>query len=285
MEQLFALIVPELKPIPIQTLLRGHGFSRTLLRKLKRQEAIYKNGEKARLVDLAYPGDEIFIAKLPAETKLIPQTRELDLLYEDKHLLVVNKPPGILTHPLTQEPTGTLANFIAGYLKGQPVHLIGRLDRGTSGLVIVAKDPLTAAKLFKQREAGLWLPQYLAFVKGQVQGAGEIDLPLGRQGSKRWVSADGKPSLTKYQSLASTKEASLLQIKIVTGRTNQIRIHMAAMGHPLLGENLYAQEETLSRPALHAWQVLLPDLEQSLVAPLASDLDKLRVDLFGNCKL
>jgi 23S rRNA pseudouridine1911/1915/1917 synthase len=279
MEQLFSVILQDTKPISIQNLLRRHGFSRTLLRKLKRQETVYKNGQKARLVDLAFPGDEIVIAKIPLDSKLIPQVGQLDIIYEDKQLLVVSKPPGILTHPLSQEPTGTLANFMAGYLEG-PVHLIGRLDRGTSGLVIAAKDPLTAAKLFKQRQEGLWLPCYLAFVKGEVKGEGQISLPLGRTDGRRWVSENGKPSLTRYKSLAHTKEASLLQITILTGRTNQIRIHMAAIGHPLLGEDLYAKEKTLPRPALHAWQVMLPELSHLLVAPLAPDLDRLKATLF-----
>lgn len=280
MEELFSLTIPEgCAPQALGKVLRHHGFSRTLLRKLKREAAIYKNGEQARLVDLAFPGDSIFVAKVPAETNLIPEIGNLDLIYEDKQLLVVNKPPGILTHPLSYERRGTLANLIAGYLGGQAPHLIGRLDRGTSGLVIAAKDPLTASKLFKERQAGLWLPEYLAFVKGELSGEGEVDLPLGRKDGKRGVSDQGKSARTLYKSLAHTPEASLLQVTIITGRTNQIRIHMAAIGHPLLGEGLYGWDDTIPRPALHAWQVKLPELGQ-FVAPLAPDLEELRVKLF-----
>jgi 23S rRNA pseudouridine1911/1915/1917 synthase len=151
---------------------------------------------------------------------------------------------------------------------------VGRLDRQTSGLVLVAKDPLTAAKLFRQRETGLWQPKYLAFVKGKVQGTGQIDLPLGRVDGKRWVNAEGKSALTRYRARAYTQEASLLEIELVTGRTNQIRIHFAAGGHPLLGEKLYAQEQTFWRPALHAWRVRLPGW-LPLTAPLPADLQQL----------
>jgi 23S rRNA pseudouridine1911/1915/1917 synthase len=276
METLFSLKVSEAaEPVPIAKLLKAHGFSRSLLRRVKAADALYKNGQQARLIDPALPGDEIIVAQLPQESRIIPQSADLELIYEDEHILVVNKPPGLLIHPLSKEGTGTLANFLAGYLNGSRFHIVGRLDRGTSGLVLVAKDPLTAAKLFKERQKALWTPQYLAFVKGKLTGDGQIDLPLGRVEGKRWVSLEGKPALTRYRSLLFSDEASLVNVQLITGRTNQIRIHFAACGHPLLGENIYAADTTLSRPALHAWRLQLPNLPE-FVAPLPEDLLKLK---------
>lgn len=279
MDYLFSYTLPPNSPKrKIRRILSSRGFSRTLLRKIKREELLFKNGVQVPLIAIAEPGDTINVAKIPEKSSILPQKGALDLIYEDDHILVANKPPGILSHPRNFEERNTMLNLLAGYLGTTP-HLIGRLDRTTSGLLLTAKDPLTAGRLFKAREEGLWQPSYLALVRGELKGAGEIDLPLGRVEGKRWVSPDGKPALTRYRVLASGSKASLVAIGLATGRTNQIRIHFAASGYPLLGEDFFATSDGYPRAMLHAWRVVLPGYPELVAAP-AKDFVQVGQSLF-----
>ena len=180
----------------------------------------------------------------------------LEVLYEDEDLLIVNKPAGMVCHPSPGHYSDTLANQAAAYLGGigtaMDMRVTGRLDRETSGIVTFARNTETAAMIQRQREDGRLVKIYLALVQGDpAQEEGVVDSPIRREapGSHYMVCAlDGKPARTFYKVLARTKRAdgrplTLLECRIEHGRTHQIRVHMAKIGHPLVGDPLYGLEQ------------------------------------------
>ena len=205
---------------------------------------------------------------------------ELAILYEDQDILAVNKPAGIVTHPSGSHYSDSLSNQVAAYFrsKGEPtkVRSIGRLDKETSGILLFARNQTAAARLQKQRENGISEKTYLAAVSGSMpedtDGAfHRITTPLAPDPKNRLkmvISPDGslpgsKPAETLYSVLKSTApgsmiSASFVMLRLKTGRTHQIRVHMASLRHPLLGDSLYHLSDTtnlFSRAALHAWKL------------------------------
>lgn len=205
---------------------------------------------------------------------------ELEIIYEDQDILAVNKPAGIVTHPSGSHYSDSLSNQVAAYFraKGEPtkVRSIGRLDKETSGILLFARNQTAAARLQKQREQGFSQKTYLAIVSGSmpVDTNGmfhTITTPLAPdpKNNLKMVTAPGlslpnsKPAETLYSVLKSTDpgsriSASLVMLRLKTGRTHQIRVHMASLGHPLLGDSLYHLSDTtnlFSRAALHAWKL------------------------------
>lgn len=205
---------------------------------------------------------------------------ELEILYEDQDILAVNKPAGIVTHPSGFHYSDSLSNQVAAYFraKGEPtkVRSIGRLDKETSGILLFARNQTAAARLQKQREQGLSQKTYLAVVSGSMPVDTDgmfhtITTPLAPDPKNhlKMVSSPGlslpssKPAETLYSVLKSTGpgsriSASLVMLRLKTGRTHQIRVHMASLGHPLLGDSLYHLSDTtnlFSRAALHAWKL------------------------------
>lgn len=214
----------------------------------------------------------------PATTsQILP---ELAIIYEDQDILAINKPAGIVTHPSGSHYSDSLANQVASYFrsKGEPtkVRSIGRLDKETSGILLFARNQTAAAKLQNQREEGISEKTYLAAVSGFMpvdeDGAfHRISVPLAPDPDNRLkmvVSTDGtlpgsKHAETLYSVLKSNgpdaaAPASLVMLRLKTGRTHQIRVHMASLGHPLLGDSLYCLSDIsnpFSRAALHAWKL------------------------------
>ena len=205
---------------------------------------------------------------------------ELAIIYEDQDILAINKPAGIVTHPSGSHYSDSLANQVASYFrsKGEPtkVRSIGRLDKETSGILLFARNQTAAARLQNQREEGISEKTYLAAVSGFMpvdeDGAfHRISVPLAPDPDnclKMVVSTDGtlpgsKHAETLYSVLKSTgpdaaAPASLVMLRLKTGRTHQIRVHMASLGHPLLGDSLYCLSDIsnpFSRAALHAWKI------------------------------
>ena len=210
-------------------------------------------------------------------SQLLP---ELEILYEDQDILAVNKPAGLVTHPSGSHYSDSLSNQVAAYFrsKDEPtkVRSIGRLDKETSGILLFARNQTAAARLQKQRENGISEKTYLAAVSGFMpvdeDGAfHRISVPLAPDPDNRlkMVISPGsslpgsKPAVTLYSVLKSTApgsriSASLVMLRLKTGRTHQIRVHMASLGHPLLGDSLYHLSDTtnlFSRAALHAWKL------------------------------
>ena len=214
---------------------------------------------------------------LAATSQFLPK---LAIIYEDQDILAINKPAGIVTHPSGSHYSDSLANQVASYFrsKGEPtkVRSIGRLDKETSGILLFARNQTAAARLQKQRENGISEKTYLAAVSGSMLEDTDgtfhaITTPLAPDPDNRlkMVISPGsslpgsKPAVTLYSVLKSTApgsriSASLVMLRLKTGRTHQIRVHMASLGHPLLGDSLYHLSDTtnlFSRAALHAWKL------------------------------
>ena len=181
------------------------------------------------------------------------------IAYEDDYLLIIDKPAGMLVHPTVNEWGTTLYDYVTEYYQRKGItaniHPVSRLDRHTSGLVIFAKEPIIQHWLSQQQMD----KEYLAIVTGELPNdAGIIEAPIARkEGSiiERCVSENGKYAKTSYKLLSKRKGLSLLQVKLFTGRTHQIRVHMAYIGCPLYNDNLYGTPGPQSRHALHAFKL------------------------------
>jgi 23S rRNA pseudouridine1911/1915/1917 synthase len=246
-------------------LLRGRlGFSRGLIRRVLAAGELLRNGRPARLADPARPGD-VMLVRLPERVpRVTPEPLPLEVAYEDRHVLVVNKPAGMVTHPVLQHRSGTLANALAYYLvragEDGVVRVLTRLDRATSGAVLVAKHALAQQRLERQRRAGQLRREYLALLHGVVaRDSGVIDAPVAlAAGSiiERRVAPDGQPARTRYRVLQRRSQCTLVLAELETGRTHQLRVHCASIGHPIVGDTLYGPLSTsASRLLLHAWRL------------------------------
>ena len=221
-----------------------------LINKLKWQDRLLVNGAPCFTNHIVNPGDVITVLLPEGEAEYPAEQGELTVLYEDDHILAVDKPAGMLIHPSRACNTGTLANFVLGYYNktGQSCafHPVTRLDRDTFGVVLLAKNPHIHAR-FQQ------LPlekTYLARVLGTPpQPEGVINAPIARRplpSLLRYVDESGKESITRYRLLETDGKISLLELIPVTGRTHQLRVHCAYMGCPILGDPQYGSEESQS---------------------------------------
>ncbi len=251
------------------------------------------NGEPAFVSRVLREGDELvfLLADLPSETT-IPVKGELRILYEDEDLIAVEKPAGVLVHPSHGHYDDTMANFVAGYFeeKGElhELRTVGRLDKDTSGILLFAKSRSAVAALNYRRRCE---KTYYALFSGDALLSGTIDRPLGPvPGDKvrQMVRADGKAAVTHFRVLRQMQGYGLLEAKIDTGRTHQIRVHLASIGHPLLGDPLYGMGETfgMERTALHAGRLVFEQPfsgeEIVLEASLPRDMEKLLVGMAGD---
>jgi len=278
-------VPPEQDGRRIQSLLSSALFcSGTLIKRLKtRPGSVLVNGVPAvRLVDPVWAGDRID-ADVDDEEP-IPETRHcrLPIFYEDVDLLILDKPAGMAVHPAgLTELSGTVAEELSAYLGGRALHPVNRLDRGTSGLMCVAKHAY-AHDLLRRALHQTMTREYRAIVVGEgLPPEGVIDLPIDREeGSavRRWIVPDGAPARTRYEVLESGGGHTLLRVLPETGRTHQIRVHFAAIGYPLAGDWLYGQEDPalIPRPALHSFRIRMtqPITHQTIdiTAPLPDDM-------------
>ena len=201
----------------------------------------------------------------PAPTSgTVPTPGPLDLIWEDEDVVVVNKPPGLLVHPSHGHFADTLGNFLMYHYQqtGQDCdfHPVHRLDKGTSGLLVVAKHPHAQEQLKQQLHTEAFRRVYLAICDGQPPApSGTVDAPIGLapDSRARAVCPDGQSARTHYRVLQSWEGGSLVELQLDTGRTHQIRVHMAHLGCPLTGDFLYGTEqpEKIARPALHSHQL------------------------------
>lgn len=243
------------------------GLSRRSLRGLKAFRGVEINGRESSAAQVVAAGDVVDLWIPAGDSAGVTQEPiELRVAYEDEHLLVVDKPAGMITHPVKRHQSGTLANGVAFYLasKNAPArsHPVNRLDKDTSGLVVFAKHPLAHDQLVLQMEAGQFHRRYAALASGSMaDDEGVIDLPIAaRPGNLpgRTVAAEGKPAVTRYRVVERLEGCTLVHVRLESGRTHQIRVHFAAIGHPLVGDALYArpgewpESGPLKRQALHA---------------------------------
>ncbi|MGN0535862.1 MAG: RluA family pseudouridine synthase [Eubacterium sp.] len=237
----------------IRDFLRNFGVSSALLTKLKSTEnGITKNGDFARAIDRIHTGDRLKISiensgKMPA----VSDNNGVGILYNDEDLLVLDKPPYMPVHESRNHRGDTLSNAAAKYMDSDTAfRAVFRLDRDTSGAVVIAKNELAACKL-----AGKIKKDYYAVCQGTMTGEGTIDLPIRRVREsiiERGVFPDGERAVTHWKAVKTVNDRTLLKINLETGRTHQIRVHFAHLGHPLLGDTLYSGEcDKISRQALH----------------------------------
>ena len=286
-------VTAELAGIKVDTLLKKHlGLSGTVVRRVKwLEDGILVDGVRVNTRFCPREGQVLSVRLSDPERRsgIVPAPGPLDIVYEDEDLLVLNKAPGVPVHPGPGHFDDTICNFLLNYydLKGieGDAHPVHRLDRGTSGLLVVAKHPHAQEVLKEQLHTPQFRRTYLAVCEGALQPpAGLIDAPLGpRDGSlvEQEVRSDGKAARTRYETLWTDGACSLLRLELDTGRTHQIRVHMAHLGHPLVGDFLYGREapELIPRPALHSWQVTfrhpITAQELTFTAPLPRDMEAL----------
>lgn len=253
--------------LTILDFLRKAGFSRHILSQMKADKgAILLNGERGFGKAMLKVGDELRIRIQETETSenILPVEMPLSILYEDEDLLVLNKPAHTPIHPSQGNYENTLANGAAWYFsqKGEPFvyRCINRLDRDTTGALILAKNPLSAAILSRQMKERKIRRTYLALVEGCLPEKGTVDAPIARvEGStiEREVNFEtGERAVTHFERLAYNGYFSLAELHLETGRTHQIRIHMKYIGHPLPGDYLYNPVyDHITRQPLHSFQL------------------------------
>ena len=197
-------------------------------------------------------------------SNIVSKKMALDIVFEDDGILLLNKPAGIAVHPSILHYEDSLASGVKYYFENSGIHKkirpVNRLDLNTSGLVIFAKNEYIQESLIRQMKNNIFTKQYLAIVTGIIENKkGIIDAPISRKENsiiERCVSETGQRAITEYEVIKNSKDMSLVKCKLLTGRTHQIRVHMAYIGHPLLGDTLYGTESTLiKRQALHCYKI------------------------------
>jgi 23S rRNA pseudouridine1911/1915/1917 synthase len=258
------------------------GLSRTRIRALKKNDAIRLDGRPAWVNRILTGGEQLQlqIATPCAQPQIIPEPLPLTLLYEDQDLAVVDKPAGMIVHPVKKHQSGTLANALVYHWQNRPgpaaFHPVHRLDRLTSGAIVIAKNPWIHQQLDRQIANYTLKRLYIAICQGCPQPASaKITAPIQSfpETPRRVISPTGKPAATRYRIVGQTPLAALLVVKLFTGRTHQIRVHLAYRGHALWGDPLYGQPENdFPRPALHAAQI-------TFIHPRSGQLLRLRAPL------
>lgn len=229
------------------------NLSRTMIQKLIEDGEILVNGQEKKISYKTKQGDVIEIHIPEAkEINLKAQDIPLDVVYEDDDIIIVNKPKGIVVHPANGNPDGTLVNAVMSLCKGSLSGIGGeirpgivhRLDKDTSGLIIIAKNDVAHINLSKQIKDRRVKKIYIALVKGNVsENEATVNMPIGRSTKDRKkmaVRKDGKEAITHFKVLKRYGKYTLLELKIDTGRTHQIRVHMAEIGHPVVGDMIYS---------------------------------------------
>ena len=268
--------------------LRKKGFSRHILSSMKAdKEALTRNGQRIGGREQLLAGDHFRVRLLETVDSdgIVPVSMPLSILYEDEDILVINKPADMPVHPSIGNYTNTLANGVAAYLDAKdehsPFRCINRLDRDTSGALILAKNAFSAAVLSTQMRNRQIRRTYLAVVEGITPPNGTISAPISRVDDsviERHVDfLHGEPAVTHYERLETKNEHSLLEIHLETGRTHQIRVHMGYIGHPLPADYLYHPVyDCFKRQPLHSLQLEfrhpVTDKPMCLLAPVSEDM-------------
>lgn len=248
----------------VVTVLKEHfHMSTNLIKELKKYSSgLELNGEHIRTIDSVHTNDLLRVTlRECASENIIPKDIPLDIVFEDEDILVVNKPPNMPTHPSMGNYENSLANGVMHYYrnKGEErvFRAVNRLDKDTSGLMAIAKNSYIHARLGEEIQSKELNRKYQCIVCGDVEKDGTVNAPIKRaDGSviNRIVSPDGQKAVTHYKLLKRYGEYTLLEMELETGRTHQIRVHMAYIGHPLLGDWLYGTENhnLVQRQMLHS---------------------------------
>ena len=251
--------------INIRQVLREHfGISNRLLLKLKRNKKIYLNNSNNIYLDIPTKVNDLIRVNLDFEennSNIVPTKMNLKILYEDDSLLIIDKPPHMPVHPSLNNYENSLSNGVKYYFDSINLHRlirpINRLDKDTSGIVMFAKNEYIQSRLTN------YIKEYIAIVVGKLEGKGIIDKPIKRKADsiiERCIDESGEKAITEYEVLKNfnIEGEDLTEVKCIlhTGRTHQIRVHMAYFNHPILGDTLYGKESNLiDRQALHAYKI------------------------------
>lgn len=268
--------------------LKFTDLSRTNIQRLIEEEKVYVNGKKVKASYKVENGDKVQLEEIEAkEISLQPQEIPLDIIYEDSDIIVINKQKGLVVHPANGSPDGTLVNAIMNICKdslsgiGGEIRpgIVHRLDKDTSGLIIVAKNDKAHINLSEQIKNHEVKKTYIALVRGNVkENEATINMPIGRSKKDRKkmaVSKEGKNAITHFKVIERYEKYTLLEIQIETGRTHQIRVHMSSIGYPVVGDTVYSNGKNpfgIIGQMLHAKKLLfkhpITKEELNLEAPL-----------------
>ena len=253
-----------------EILLSHFRISNRLLVKLKKNQRIFLNGEKVYVTTPIKINDiiEVDIDFEEESENIVPTKIDLDIIFEDEYMLIINKPPHIAIHPSILHYENSLSNGIAYYFKSKNIRKkirpVNRLDRDTSGIVIFAKNEYVQESLINQMKQNKFEKKYIALLDGFLEKtSGTINAPIGRKENsiiERITSENGVPSITHFNLLKhfeiNNNKLSLVEFTLETGRTHQIRVHSKHIGHPIIGDSLYGKtSELISRQALHAYKI------------------------------
>ena len=266
------------KDTNIKEFLLQNGLTATLIKRVK-YGGVFINGSVVTMRATVRSEDEVLI-NLPDEVSdgIPPIVMPLDIIYEDDYMIAVNKPRNMPTHPSKGNSLPTLANGIMAYFGGKHTfRSINRLDRDTSGIVLMAKDAYSAAALSASMKRGEFRKKYIAKVAGILENkGGVIDAPIRRiaEGEmKRIVAPDGKRAVTEYKVIKERDSESLVEVILHTGRTHQIRVHFAYIGHPLIADFLYGERVENECYRLHCYELSLPHPQTKEAITLTAPCD------------
>ncbi len=255
-----------------------------LFKKLYRKKHIYINGRPSKSNSKLKKGDLVSIYMEEESNDFELQKMDLDIVYEDHDLLILNKKPYMVVHPTKSHTRNTLSNGIAYYFNergiNRKIRFVNRLDMNTSGILIVAKNQFAHQQISLQFENNTVEKKYRAVVEGQVEDEeGFIDLGIVKEEGAIERSAIGdKSALTQYKVTERYKDASLLDIKLFTGKTHQIRVHMKEIGHPIIGDSLYNKEsDHIDRHALESYYL-------KIKSPRTKEILEFSIDMPGDFK-
>ncbi|MER2511909.1 MAG: 23S rRNA pseudouridine(1911/1915/1917) synthase RluD [Nitrosomonas ureae] len=285
------------------------NWSRSRLQTWIAERRVLVNGKIATAKQLVWGNEHVEISplKIAAESPFVAEAIHLNIIEEDETLIVVNKPAGLVTHPGNGNWQGTLLNALlhhAPELKNIPrAGIVHRLDKNTTGLLVIAKTIVAQTSLVRQLQQRTVKREYLALVLGEIKQAGDIDAPIGRHPihrTKMTITSKGKPARTNYQVIENFDGCTLLRCSLETGRTHQIRVHLSAIGHALVGDTVYGGKPgktaqaiahilaDFPRQALHAQKLALihPKTEQlnQWEAATPEDINELLLMLRQNKK-
>lgn len=254
---------------PVKYFVRGDmGVSYHQFSGLKTRNGLHVNGLPVHANHLLQPGDlvEVFLEDAPLQKAVEPEDAPVDIVYEDDDLYLIDKPAPLACQCTPKQPSGTLENRLCWHYRGVDSYIfrpLNRLDRGTSGLMAAAKNAHTCQRLQKQLHTPSFVRRYLAVVEGELSGSGTIDLPIAKEPAatvRRIVDAEnGRPAITHYDAVECKNGRTLVRLQLETGRTHQIRVHLAHIGHPICGDFLYGTElpSLPGRFALHSEYIAL----------------------------
>ncbi|MBC1243004.1 RluA family pseudouridine synthase [Listeria welshimeri] len=276
----------------LRTFLRSKHISKQLLTAVKfsADGKIEVNRTEQNVLYQVQTGDNVRLT-FPTEQqneRLLAEYTKLEVIFEDDFLLIINKPAGMASIPSQYHPSGSVANFVKGHYEAQgltsAIHIVTRLDRDTSGLMLIAKNRFAHARLSTFLQQGLLKRRYQALTSGILQEeAGSIEAPIGRKEvsiMERFVTPEGKYAKTNYEVLKRYRGFDHVAIQLETGRTHQIRVHFSYIGHPLIGDDMYGGDTSmLQRQALHSCHLHLvhPVTEEYMAFDLAlpDDLEEI----------